>query len=41
VEVLVRRKLAIVGGSSDAVYAELQKAQAKAEKAVEELNQLR
>ena len=40
VEVLVRRNLAIVGGSSDAVYAELQKAQAKAEKAVEELNQL-
>ena len=40
VEVLVRRNLAIVGGSSDAVYAELQKVQAKAEKAVEELNQL-
>ena len=41
VEVIVRRKLAIIGGSADEVYAELQKAQAQAAKATEELNQSR
>ena len=41
VEVLVKRKLAIVGGSADAVYSELQKAQAQAEKAADEIKELR
>ena len=37
VTVTVKRKLAIVGGSVDEMYAELQKAQAEAARAVEEL----
>ncbi len=41
VEVLIRRKLAIVGGSADAVYAELQKAEVHAEKSADELKKLR
>ena len=41
VAVNVRRKLAIVGGSADEFYAELQKAQAQAAKATDELNQVR
>ena len=41
VEVLIRRKLAIVGGSADAVYQELQKMEAQAEKAADELKQVR
>ena len=41
VEVLVKRKLAIVGGSADEVYAELQKAQVQAEKATDELEKLK
>ena len=41
VEVLIKRKLAIVGGSADAVYAELQKAEVRAEKAADEIKQLR
>ncbi|MEQ1853912.1 MAG: hypothetical protein ABMA01_20265 [Chthoniobacteraceae bacterium] len=41
VEVVIKRKLAIVGGSADAVYSELQKVQAAADKAEEELKRLR
>lgn len=41
VEVLTKRKLAILGGSADAMYADLQKAQTEAAKATEELKQLR
>src|ERR1043166_4101053 len=41
VEVLIRRKLAIVGGSADAVYQELQKMEVQAEKAAEELKRVR
>jgi len=41
VEVLVARKLAIVGGTADAVYAELQKAQEQAEHAADEIKRLR
>ena len=41
VEVLVKRRLAIVGGSADAVYSELQKAQTAAERAADELARVR
>ena len=41
VEVLIKRKLAIIGGSADAVYMELQKAEVQAEKAADEIKRLR
>ena len=40
VEVLIKRQLAVIGGDSDAVYAELKVAQSAAEKAAAESQRL-